>query len=415
MSPDPSTRRRTTRACDQCRKTKSRCEHPQQSQEPCRNCLLAGSDCTFLEPSHKRGPPKGYLSALEQRLHDAEALLGVIISSSDPRATTMIADLSKDSLAASIISRVANGSFGPIGRDALRRHNADAHANSRRRSVHLRQQQMDHAPPLIDVNGHLVFNTPSNTWQDYLNLRLTLESGFRAQASSKTLPQNSSSSTSPQHSSLPNAPIPKHPEPPPFRFQNSALLDSSQMHIDSSVLDSPSSTSSGPLPMHDTPDDESEDSISSHRSPSTGPPELRDTNHEKEPSQMPYNHLTCSLGLDSAFSALLCSGTQFTAPQIGDSDNSMNASSRPRMGKWAKTEDTDNDSWARLVLEGSDPPNPLFDGDPNLDMLELAERVRFGAELSFNECLTAVCGSIQARIPLSPCFRLVPPILSVLW
>jgi len=92
------------------------------------------------------------LSALEQRLHDAEALLGVIISSSDSRATTMVADLSKDSLAASIIARVANSSFGPMGRSALR--HRDCNSNSRRRSIDLRQQQMnEHEAPLIDNSG----------------------------------------------------------------------------------------------------------------------------------------------------------------------------------------------------------------------------------------------------------------------
>lgn len=100
-----------------------------------------------------------YLSALEQRLHDAEALLGVIISSSDSRATTMVADLSKDALAASIIARVASSSFGPVGRNALRHH--DCNSNSRRRSIDLRQQQMnEHEAPLIDGNGRFYMDHP---------------------------------------------------------------------------------------------------------------------------------------------------------------------------------------------------------------------------------------------------------------
>jgi hypothetical protein len=105
-----------------------------------------------IEPSHKRGPPKGYLSALEQRLHDAEALLGAIISSNDSRATTLVTDLSKDSLASSIITRVTNSSFGPVGRNALR--HRDSNANSRRRSINLRQEgTTDQEAPLIDGNG----------------------------------------------------------------------------------------------------------------------------------------------------------------------------------------------------------------------------------------------------------------------
>lgn len=105
----------------------------------------------FQEPTHKRGPPKGYLSALEQRLHDAEALLGAIISSNDSRATTLVSDLSKDPLAGSIIARVTNSSFGPVGRNALL--HRDSNANSRRRSVDLRQHVKDQEVPLIDGNG----------------------------------------------------------------------------------------------------------------------------------------------------------------------------------------------------------------------------------------------------------------------
>lgn len=149
-----------------------------------------------------------YLSALEQRLHDAEALLGVIISSPDPRATTMVQDLSKDSLAAAIIARVTNSTFGPIGRNALQ--HRDSNTNTRRRSIDLRNQQMtEQETPVIDGNGietflsapfpvcpntylgHLVFTTPSHTWQDYLNLRLSLESRIRNQDQLKPFSQDS--------------------------------------------------------------------------------------------------------------------------------------------------------------------------------------------------------------------------------
>jgi hypothetical protein len=57
---------------------------------------------------------------LESRLHEAEALLGVIISSDDMRAKTLVFDLAKDSLASTIIKRVTHSVFGPIGRESLR-------------------------------------------------------------------------------------------------------------------------------------------------------------------------------------------------------------------------------------------------------------------------------------------------------
>jgi len=57
-----------------------------------------------------------YLAALESRLHEAEALLGVIISAEETRARTLVSDLAKDDLANSIILRVTNSVFGPKGR-----------------------------------------------------------------------------------------------------------------------------------------------------------------------------------------------------------------------------------------------------------------------------------------------------------
>jgi hypothetical protein len=51
--------------------------------------------CTFLGPSRKRGPPKGYIDAIEARLHQTEALLGIIIASKDPRAQSLLSDIGK--------------------------------------------------------------------------------------------------------------------------------------------------------------------------------------------------------------------------------------------------------------------------------------------------------------------------------
>ena len=56
------------------------------------------------------------LSALEQRLNDAEALLGTLICSKDPRAASLIVDLLTDPLAMSIINKMSKGKFGSAGR-----------------------------------------------------------------------------------------------------------------------------------------------------------------------------------------------------------------------------------------------------------------------------------------------------------
>lgn len=83
-----------------------------------------GTACTFLGPSRKRGPPKGYIDAIEARLHQTEALLGIIISlsssqsssSGDERAKSLLSDLSKDPLAREIINRVDGSVYGVKGR-----------------------------------------------------------------------------------------------------------------------------------------------------------------------------------------------------------------------------------------------------------------------------------------------------------
>ena len=89
--------------------------------------------CTFLGPSRKRGPPKGYIDAIEARLHQTEALLGIMIGSNDERARSLLEDLAKvivshaaeslyviyslqDTLAKEIINRVDNSPYGVRGR-----------------------------------------------------------------------------------------------------------------------------------------------------------------------------------------------------------------------------------------------------------------------------------------------------------
>ena len=57
-----------------------------------------------------------YILALERRLHQVEALLGTIIGSDDPRARSLVQDLSRDKLASHIIQKVHVGPFGPGGR-----------------------------------------------------------------------------------------------------------------------------------------------------------------------------------------------------------------------------------------------------------------------------------------------------------
>lgn len=58
----------------------------------CTNCASLGIQCTYKESTRKRGPPKGYIEAIEGRLHRLETLLGSIIQEDDPRSQAILAE-----------------------------------------------------------------------------------------------------------------------------------------------------------------------------------------------------------------------------------------------------------------------------------------------------------------------------------
>ena len=62
-------------------------------------------------PTFRRGPPKGYIQALEARLHQMESVLAAIMSSKDARAVEIISDLRRDRLAKHILDGVDAGPF----------------------------------------------------------------------------------------------------------------------------------------------------------------------------------------------------------------------------------------------------------------------------------------------------------------
>ncbi|KAF7315601.1 Zn(2)-C6 fungal-type domain-containing protein [Mycena indigotica] len=67
--------RAVNRACDACRRRKTRCDGPKQVNSVCSSCRVLGKSCTYLEASTPRGPPKAYVTALEDRLEQLEELL----------------------------------------------------------------------------------------------------------------------------------------------------------------------------------------------------------------------------------------------------------------------------------------------------------------------------------------------------
>ncbi|KAL4887016.1 hypothetical protein BJY04DRAFT_227243 [Aspergillus karnatakaensis] len=74
---DQAARRKRTkisRACDECRRKKVRCDASSESGvETCSNCRRLGVVCQFSRVPMKRGPSKGYIKELAERLHTLES------------------------------------------------------------------------------------------------------------------------------------------------------------------------------------------------------------------------------------------------------------------------------------------------------------------------------------------------------
>ncbi|KAI0301004.1 hypothetical protein B0F90DRAFT_1720863 [Multifurca ochricompacta] len=68
-------RRNVERACDDCRRRKTRCDGSKMPDNVCTNCVQNRKICTYLEGSKPRGPPKAYVTSLEDRVEKMEALL----------------------------------------------------------------------------------------------------------------------------------------------------------------------------------------------------------------------------------------------------------------------------------------------------------------------------------------------------
>ncbi|CAO1616454.1 unnamed protein product [Parajaminaea phylloscopi] len=89
---------RATQACDKCREQKCKCIPDPDHPGTCAQCLLLGEACTFRGPSMKRGPPKGYLAAVINRLETMEdtILAKLAEHSHDQRARDLLRELVGD-------------------------------------------------------------------------------------------------------------------------------------------------------------------------------------------------------------------------------------------------------------------------------------------------------------------------------
>lgn len=64
-------RHKVSKACDECRRKKIKCDALTEA-EPCSNCKRTFTECTFSRQQLKRGPSKGYIKQLSDRLKDLE-------------------------------------------------------------------------------------------------------------------------------------------------------------------------------------------------------------------------------------------------------------------------------------------------------------------------------------------------------
>ncbi|KAJ1814604.1 hypothetical protein LPJ56_004805, partial [Coemansia sp. RSA 2599] len=105
-------RQRVSRACDRCRRKKVKCDG---KQPVCTHCSAIGVKCTYLDATKKRGPPKGYIEVIENRLRKVEELLCSLITTDSNAARHVLDDLrSADGSEAAIVSDSSGKLFGML-------------------------------------------------------------------------------------------------------------------------------------------------------------------------------------------------------------------------------------------------------------------------------------------------------------
>ncbi|KAL7621904.1 Glucose-responsive transcription factor [Parahypoxylon ruwenzoriense] len=72
----PRKRSKVSRACDECRRKKVKCDAVSENgEEPCSNCRRSAIRCLFSRIPQKRGPSKGYIKELADRINHIEGKL----------------------------------------------------------------------------------------------------------------------------------------------------------------------------------------------------------------------------------------------------------------------------------------------------------------------------------------------------
>ncbi|KAK0617090.1 hypothetical protein B0T14DRAFT_433968 [Immersiella caudata] len=72
----PRKRSKVSRACDECRRKKIKCDAQSDAiEQPCTNCRRSSAQCLFSRVPQKRGPSKGYIKELADRINTIEGKL----------------------------------------------------------------------------------------------------------------------------------------------------------------------------------------------------------------------------------------------------------------------------------------------------------------------------------------------------
>ncbi|KAK3902679.1 glucose transport transcription regulator RGT1 [Staphylotrichum tortipilum] len=73
----PRKRSKVSRACDECRRKKIKCDAQSvdATEQPCSNCRRSNAQCLFSRVPQKRGPSKGYIKELADRINTIEGKL----------------------------------------------------------------------------------------------------------------------------------------------------------------------------------------------------------------------------------------------------------------------------------------------------------------------------------------------------
>ncbi|KAL2402898.1 Activator of stress genes [Exophiala dermatitidis] len=122
--PPMQKRRRVTRACDECRRKKIKCD----GKQPCTHCTVYSYECTYDQPSNRRrNPAPQYIEALEQRLQKAEAILRSVLPGLDLDSPKFDAQSIEQLIET---SKGAGNGGGPRPTDTLARPEDDAQLQS---------------------------------------------------------------------------------------------------------------------------------------------------------------------------------------------------------------------------------------------------------------------------------------------